>query len=208
MAESRWFERFYSLETPEDSRRLYSEWARTYDQDFAAPYGYVVPRETARAYLAEMRPEDQPVLDIGAGTGLVAEHLRALTVDAIDITQEMLDTAGAKGLYRNRIRADLTQRLPIRDADYGGFVCAGTFTHGHVGPVCLPELMRIARPGALFVLSIKPEAFDGFGFGSAFASLVADGAITPVRFVNVHAYEGAAHDHIDDLSLLAIFRRR
>jgi predicted TPR repeat methyltransferase len=120
-----------------------------------------------------MRPEDHPVLDAGAGTGLVAEHLRKLTVDAIDIARQMLDVAGAKGLYGNRICADLTRKLPIGDAQYGGFVCAGTFTHGHVGPVCLPELMRIARPGALFVLSIKPEAFDGFGFASAFAGLVA-----------------------------------
>ncbi len=84
---------------------------------------------------------------------------------------------------------------------------AGTFTHGHVGPVCLAELMRIARPGAVFALSINAQAFDAAGFGSAFAGLVADGAITPIRFHRTPIYEGATHEHAGDTMLVAIFRR-
>lgn len=200
-------EHAYALRTPEDSIRLYADWAATYDETFARSHGYVAAREVALAFLGETG-EREPVLDIGAGTGLVAEHLRELSVDGIDISREMLDVAGAKGLYRRRIRADLTRPLAIETASYGGLVSCGTFTHGHVGPVCLPELMRIARRDALFVLSIKPEVFDEAGFGSAFAGLVADGAITPVGFRRVRIYENATHDHADDTSLLAVFRRR
>lgn len=201
----------YALETPEDSVRLYRRWAADYDETFAHAHGYVAPREIARAYLAEAgadtRPQSGPVLDIGAGTGLVGEQLRDLTVDAIDISQEMLDAAAAKGLYRRRIRADLTGPLDIPDAEYAGFVSAGTFTHGHVGPACLPELMRVARPGAVFALSINAEAFDKAGFGSAFAALVADDMITPVRFCRAPIYEGATHEHAGDSMLIALFRR-
>ena len=107
--------------------------------------------------------------------------LDRLTLDAVDISGEMLDVAAAKGLYRRLIRADLTRPLDIADAQYGGFVSAGTFTHGHVGPACLPELMRIARSGAAFALSINAQIFDAAGFGSAFAGLVAEDAITPIR---------------------------
>lgn len=196
----------YSLKTPEDSVALYRDWAETYDSSFAEAHGYVVPGKVAAIYRAE--GGQAPVLDIGAGTGLVGEALGDIETDAIDISAEMLDVAGSKGLYRNRIVADLTQKLRIADASYAGFVSAGTFTHGHVGPLCLPELMRIARTDALFVLSIKEEMFDEAGFGSAFAGLVADGAITPIDFRRIRHYEGADHDHARDTGLVAVFRRR
>lgn len=195
----------YSLEKPEDSVAYYRDWAESYDTEFAETHGYVVPGKVARAFLEAGGAG--PVLDIGAGTGLVAAALGEVVVDGIDISQEMLDVAGAKGLYRNRICADLTRKLEIPDNAYAGFTSAGTFTHGHVGPVCLPELMRIARPGAVFALAINAQVFDGAGFGSAFAGLVADGAITPVSFAHVRYYEGAEHDHADDTGLMATFRR-
>lgn len=195
----------YDLKTPEDSVAYYRDWAEDYDEGFAASYGYVVPGLVARIFLEA--GGEGPVLDIGAGTGLVAEGLRGLEVDGIDISAEMLDVAARKGIYRRCIRADLTQPLEIADASYQGFISAGTFTHGHVGPVCLPELMRIARPGALFALSINAAVFDGAGFGSAFAGLVADGTIEPVRFRWVRHYEGADHEHAEDVGLIALFRR-
>jgi SAM-dependent methyltransferase len=212
--------RAYALKTPDDSVQLYRDWAGSYDETFVRAHGYVAAREAARAFLAEAGAAPGPVLgpvlgrvlgpvlDIGAGTGQVGEHLRALTVDGVDISREMLDVAAAKGLYRRRIVADLTQTLPIGDASYGGLISSGTFTHGHVGPACLPELMRVARAGALFVLSIKPEVFDEAGFGSAFAALVAARAITPIDFRRARIYENATHDHTADTTLLAVFRRR
>jgi SAM-dependent methyltransferase len=196
----------YSLKTPEDSVELYRDWAATYDNAFADTHGYVLPRR-----IAEIFREDGgrgPVLDIGAGTGLVAEALGDIEVDGIDISAEMLEVAGAKGLYQNRIVADLTKALDIPDASYAGFTSAGTFTHGHVGPGCLPELMRIATANALFVLAINEGVFDAAGFGSAFARLVAEGVITPVTFRRIRYYEDADHDHSDDEGLVAVFRRR
>ncbi|MEM0988842.1 MAG: class I SAM-dependent methyltransferase [Pseudomonadota bacterium] len=196
----------YALETPDDSRKLYRDWAETYDTGFAASHGYAVHRHVARVF--HEQGGDGPVLDIGAGTGLVAEALGDLEIDAIDISQEMLDIAGTKGLYRRRYCADLTAPLDISDQTYQGFVSAGTFTHGHVGPACLSELLRIARPGALFTVSIKTEVYDGEGFGSAFAKLVALGQITPLDFRHVRFYEeGAQHKHADDTGLVAFFRK-
>lgn len=197
----------YSLKTPDDSVELYRDWAETYDSGFADKMGYVYAKNVAAALLGELDGATPDVLDIGAGTGLVAEELPGLTVDAIDISQEMLDVANAKGLYRNYICADLTQPLDIVDAKYGAMISAGVFTHGHVGPACLPELMRIAAPGAVFVLGINSEVFDSAAFGSAFAELVADGMIEPVRFQKVACYADADHDHADTVIIVAVFRR-
>jgi len=194
----------YALETPEDSVAFYRGWAQTYDRDFAADQGYTTPRRVAQTFLDQ--GGQGPVLDIGAGTGLVGAELGDLVTDAIDISQEMLDVAGQKGIYRQLYCADLTQPLAIPDDSYAGMVSAGTFTHGHVGPACLPELIRIARPQALMVFSINTHVFDTAGFGSAFADLVADGRITPIQFQRTAIYEGADHAHADDTSLLAMFR--
>ena len=201
----------YALKTPEDSVELYRGWAENYDQAFAAAMGYVYDHHIARIYLEEQAGTPGEVLDVGAGTGLVAAQMEAqmpgVTMDAVDISQEMLDVAGAKGLYRARIQADLTQVLPIQDAAYDGLVSAGVFTHGHVGPGCLPELLRVAKPGAACVFGINGEVFDSMRFGSAFADLVGDGAITPVRFQRVNCYEGVSHDHADTTILAALFRK-
>ena len=198
----------YALETPADNAAYYRDFAARYDSGFAAETGYVVPREVARLFMAHAGPEHGPVLDIGAGTGLLAEHLGAFPVDGIDISPEMLAAAGAKGLYRRRIVADLTLPLDLPDASYGGLVSSGTFTHGHVGPVALAELLRVARPGALFCLGINLAVFDEAGFGSAFARLVADGAITPVAFRDLAFYEGVEHAHSNDRGVAALFSKR
>jgi SAM-dependent methyltransferase len=195
----------YEINGPEDAKRMYGDWAETYDESFGTAWGYIAPREIA-GILKDAHPEAQ-ILDIGAGTGLVAEHLRGLTVDALDITPEMLRVAGEKGLYRNLLQGDLTAVLDIADASYDAVISCGTFTHGHVGPECFPELLRITRPCALFVCGTIAPVLDGAGFGSALARLVAAGRITPVTFHDIPIYEGAEHPHTDDRGLVMVFRR-
>ena len=198
-------DRAYEIDGPEAAKALYADWAETYDDAFGGGWGYVAPKRIAELFRAEMDGND-PVLDIGAGTGLVAEHLRDLTVDAIDITPEMLAVAESKGLYRTRIVGDLLKPLAFADDTYGGVVSCGTFTHGHVGPACLPELLRVTRPGALFVCGTIPAVLDKLGFGSALATLVAQGRIEPVRFREIEIYEGAEHSHAGDRGLVMVFR--
>lgn len=200
-------DRAYDIAGPDDARRLYGAWAETYDDHFGAGWGYVAPREIARLFRDEMEPGHQPVLDAGAGTGLLAENLPGIEIDAVDITPEMLAKAEAKGLYRSRILADLTRPLDIADQSYGGVISCGTFTHGHVGPECLDELLRITRPGALFCCGTIAPVLDGAGFGSALARLVARDLISPVRFREIEIYEGADHSHADDRGLVILFNK-
>lgn len=196
----------YQINGPADARKMYGDWAQTYDQSFGAAWGYIAPREIAAILTGEIAP-GAAILDIGAGTGLVAEHLRGLTVDALDITPEMLEVARSKGLYRALMLGDLTQALDIPDASYDAIVSCGTFTHGHVGPVCFPELLRITRPGAVFACGTIGPVLDGAGFGSELARLVAHGKITPVAWRDIPIYEGAEHPHKDDRGLVMVFRK-
>lgn len=196
----------YQIKGPEDARRVYGEWAENYDQSFGAAWGYIAPREIAAILKAEVLACAE-ILDIGAGTGLVAENLRGLTVDALDITPEMLEVARGKGLYRNLMLGDLTKVLDIPDASYDAVISCGTFTHGHVGPECFPELLRITSPGAVFACGTIGPVLDGVGFGSALARLVAHGKITPIAWRDIPIYEGADHPHKDDRGLVMVFRK-
>lgn len=199
-------DRAYEIDGPESAKQLYGAWAQTYDSAFGAGWGYVAPREIAQLLLAEAG-EHTPILDIGAGTGQVAEHLQGALTDAIDITPEMLEIARTKGLYRNHIVGDLLQPLDIADQAYGAVISCGTFTHGHVGPDCLPELLRVTRPGAVFCCGTIAPVLDGAGFGSALAGLVAQGRISPVRYKQIDIYQGADHPHKDDKGLVMVFNR-
>lgn len=185
----------YALETPEDNLRLYRDWAARYNSDFAEGHGYVLPLRVAERF-AELGGRG-PVLDLGAWTGLRGEALQRLgvaPVDATDLSQEMLDVAGAKGVYRARFTGNMLERLPVADASYDGAVSSGTFTLGHVGPEALPEVLRILRPGGLCSLSINAAHFAARGFESALSGM--DGQITDLTLPEVAIYrEGAAGAH-------------
>ncbi len=197
----------YGLKTPADSVRLYRDWSDSYDSGFARRMDYRLPYVVADVFLDLAGPGDAPVLDAGAGTGLVAERLDGRAVDALDISPDMLAVAAGKGLYRATLVADMTATLPIDDAAYGGVVSAGTFTHGHVGPDAFDELLRVARPGALFVLSINSEAFVKLGFGPALEVL--GSRIEGLHYREVRNYGDAADpDHRADTAQIATFRKR
>ena len=214
-------QRAYSIHTPEDSVNLYRDWASTYDDEFANKLGYVYAANVAQLLkdancasahwwqrLWRHCPK-RDVLDLGAGTGLVAEHLAGSNVDGLDISAEMLEMATSKGLYRRTIVADLTKPLEISNSSYDAFISTGMFTHGHVGPGCLPELLRIARRGALFVLAVRDQVFDEYKFGSALALHVAAGEITPLDFSTVRIYDGIkVHPEMNATALVITFRKR
>ena len=203
----------YAVETPDDNRDLYGRWATTYESGFATRHAYVYHERVAATFTESVGPDDDPVLDIGCGTGLVGEALRALgdwTIDGLDLSLEMLDEARGKTardgspVYRDLHVADLTAPLEHGDGAWGSIVSAGTFTHGHVGPDAFDELYRIARIGALFVVGINPDHFEGQGYAGRFAEDADAGRITAPDFLRVPTY--SIGEHIDRLSVLAVFR--
>ena len=196
----------YALGDAEETKEFYRDWAETYDESFAEARGYASPREVARVFRAA-EGNNTPVLDIGAGTGLLGEALQGLVIDALDLSPEMLEVARGKGVYRNLMTGDLTGPLDIPSESYGGLVSTGTFTHGHVGAVCLAELWRIARPDALFVCTVIADVLDSAGFGSALAQMVARGQITPVAFHEFDIYDKPEGDHGTDRALIMQFRK-
>lgn len=198
----------YAVETPSENRRLYADWAETYDTSFAGDMDYQLPSHVARVF-TEVDWQG-PVLDLGAGTGLCGQSLAALAVtpiDGTDISQEMLDIAATKGVYRHLFSGDLTAHLPVADGTYAGVVSSGTFTHGHVGPEALDEVLRIAAPGGWISLSINATHWQKQGFDAAFDRL--SDKITERALIEVEIYgAGNTTEHRKDTGLIARFQKR
>ncbi len=199
----------YALSSDKDMRRLYAEWAQTYDAGFGDAMGYQLPRQVALAFAGA--GGTGPVLDFGAGTGLVADHLAHMNIgplDAVDLSAEMLAVARSKGRYRNLTDADIFQPghdLPL--GGYNGIVSAGTFTHGHVGPDGLRPLLALAAPGATCAISINAAHFDDAGFASVLALLEPEFAEITLKAVRIYD-DRADAAHRDDMAKILIVKTR
>lgn len=200
-----------SLSGPDACRDHYRAWARTYDNGFAAEMDYCLPAHVAAAFLDA--GGHGAVLDVGAGTGLLAERLREMgfagEIDALDFPAEMLAQAGGKRIYATLHQADITRPLGL-GRRYDGIVSSGTFTAGHVGPEALANLLDPARPAAVCALSINRRVWSSAGFDRALDDLVGNGRITGLQLSEVEVYGTAAvlidPDHAADRAVIALFR--
>ena len=200
----------YSVKTPEDNIKLYKVWASSYDDDFAKKNDYRSPVLISNYYDKYSNKNDVPVLDVGAGTGLIAEVMNkknTIDIDAIDISPEMLESAKSKNCYNKLLEADLTKNLDIDNNYYGAIVSAGTFTHGHIGPNALDELLRVTKPSGLFVITIHSKVYVNQNFEQKFQDI--NEQITDLTFHEEKAYgNNPDKDHGNDTVFITAFRKK
>lgn len=205
----------YSVKTPEDSRRLYAEWASTYNETFIKANDYVYPRTIAQKFDEFVaRTEVTTVVDIGCGTGAVGSYLANLRpnlkITGVDISAEMLAEASklkridGSPVYHDLIEVDLTAELPKKSFD--AMISAGTFTHGHLGAETFISLIALVRFNGWLVIGINAEHFLSQGFRSALQNAQDQGLTTHAQFHNVQIY-GPKSAHYGDLATIAIFQR-
>tara|TARA_Y100001970_G_C14218475_1_gene851103 strand:- start:1226 stop:1861 length:636 start_codon:yes stop_codon:yes gene_type:complete len=199
----------YSLQSPEDSIKLYKKWAKTYDNDFALNSDYLSPKKISNFFIKYSKNTDTPILDVGAGTGLVGQYLNIKNkkdIIGIDISSEMLHEAKLKNSYSSLIEADITKKIPLKNNSVGAIISAGTFTHGHVGPEVFDELLRIIKPGGLFVLSVNSKFFIKAGFEEKFIKI--KNLITSPLFKKFSAHGKNNNKTYDEVKIFAcIFRK-
>ncbi|MGR3491210.1 MAG: class I SAM-dependent DNA methyltransferase [Shimia sp.] len=195
----------YGAEGTDALRTLYHDWADTYDSAFVRATGYVLHVRVAAAFAAA--GGTGPVLDIGAGTGLVAEALRregVAPIDGVDLSPEMLAKAAAKGLYRRTYVADITEPTALPRGAYSGIVSAGTFTLGHLGPSALMEVLATCAPGALLTISVNAAHWEAAGFEQAVRDL---SGVREVSRQDAAIYDGSKeHPNVEDQGLILTLR--
>ena len=171
-------DRVYGARDVESLRSAYDEWAGDYDADLVAGLGWDAPVQAAAHLARHLAQRDAPVLDVGAGTGLVGEALAGhgfAHVEALDLSEKMLATCRAKGVYRGFHQAQLGLELLLPSDHFAAVVAVGVLTEGHAKPDCFDELTRVIRPGGRLVFALRPDVRERFGFKEAQEAFVAAG---------------------------------
>ncbi len=206
----------YSVKSPDDNRRLYAKWAATYETSFVDAKQYRYPKAIAEVFNDVVGPVTR-VLDIGTGTGLTGMYLLRLrpdlVIDGMDISPEMLAQAQSKlrqdgsAVYRALFERDLTRAVPNENPPYEALFSSGTFTHGHLGPECIANLLPLLEHNGWLVIGVNNEHFESRGFEQELASLVDLGLIQSPEILRIDVYEPGSVHHGDQARVI-ITRRR
>lgn len=183
----------YASTSPTESKRLYDEWAASYDADMASSaFDYLSPAICSRKVLENTSPgadkldQSLAILDAGCGTGLVGLKLRELgagVIDGVDLSTGMLDIARKAGVYRNLQEADLSVPMKqFQNNSYDVLICCGTLTHGHVGPKpALEEFCRVTKKGGLVVATVLGDIWESGGYKNEVERLEKEGVMGVVE---------------------------
>ena len=142
---------------------IYKNWASDYECDVINLAGYVGHIITSDLLLNYLRSNESIVLDAGCGTGLVGEILyknNFRNIDGVDFSQEMLNIAHQKNIYKSLKLVDLTKKLDYKNDSFDAIICAGTFTCGHVGPEALREMVRITKQGGYICFTVRKQEWE------------------------------------------------
>ena len=164
----------YKLKTTNEVMRYYDEWGDKdkYNKDMV-DWNYTGPKETAETFNKYEKNKDTLIFDAGCGTGLVGLELKKYSFKnfhGADLSQTLLDTV-PKDLYQKLVKVDLNKPIEVEDNFYGGVMCVGTFTFGHVKPNALDEFVRITKSGGLICFTINEGIHEKYGFDKKIISL-------------------------------------
>ncbi|XP_035678400.1 demethylmenaquinone methyltransferase-like [Branchiostoma floridae] len=149
---------------PETTAKHYDSWAGQYDEETVTRLHYTGHNVCADAVAKSLGGSDRGkvrILDVAAGTGLCGEELVQLgftDIDAVDGSQDMLNLAERKQIYK-RLICDFVgpNRLDIENDTYDAIACCGSFAPSHLKEDCLPELIRVVKPGGYIVITFREE---------------------------------------------------
>ena len=192
----------YDLKSPSDNIELYSLWAETYDSGFIDEMQYKLHFSVANEFI--FNGGEGLILDVGAGTGALAEALlqkRKFIVEATDISAEMLEIAKSKNIYTRSFLSDLTKEIPVNDNAYDGVVSSGTFTHGHVGPGAMHELVRVTKQGGLITISVNEKHWKALDFESEVKKLSQSTRDYTLKKISIYG-DQSLHNHKDDKAII------
>ncbi len=154
----------YAAKDSTEIAAVYDEGADEYERRILS-WGYSTPAVMAWFLGRYVAPGDGPILDAGAGTGLMGVLLSTLghgDVVGVDLSQRMLTQAREKGVYRALHRMDLAEPLDLLTDEFAASVASGVFAAGHAPPAALFELARVTRPGGHVIFSVRTDVYaDG-----------------------------------------------
>lgn len=138
-------------------RRLFDDFADRFDNTLVDRLGYAVPARLARFLRERDADIGTTVLDLGCGTGLLAEKLvrDGRVIDGVDLSPRMLAHARSKGSYRTLHAAELLVFLREARTPWDLIVAADVFIYvADLRPV-YDAVFACLVPGGCFAFSLE-----------------------------------------------------
>ncbi|WP_397543411.1 methyltransferase domain-containing protein [Roseovarius salis] len=174
----KFLDRVYGAGTPEATKAMYDAWAASYDAEIAEN-GYATPERVAAALHAHVADPATPVLDYGCGTGLSGLALRLAgfeVIDGMDPSEEMVEGARRKDIYRTLSVMDLDDPAPVPQDAYHAITATGVIGPG-AGPATLFDtLLTALPPGGLLAFSLNDHALADPQYEAAMTAWLEAGA--------------------------------
>ena len=141
----------------------YDKWAETYEADIASAWKDVptTAAEMLSRHLSqrlELFDPNVPLLDVGAGTGVMGAALAKLgftNIIGFDISASMLAQAEQKGVYRSLICCAIADEQLNDLEPVAGAIATGVLAERHGGPEDLQIIQRKIRRGGIFVFTVR-----------------------------------------------------
>ena len=173
----KWLEKVRRARDRNELEQIYGAWGQDYEREVMS-CGYNMPAIFAGLLGRYVRPQNGPILDVGAGTGILGASLFLLgykNLVAIDFSEGMLEVARRKGVYRELRQMVLGEYLDFSDRSFVAVTVMGVFGAGHAPLESFDELVRITRRGGHIVFSIRADEYLNQGFKQKQDALEGDG---------------------------------
>lgn len=151
----------------------YDDWAGSYDETLAA-WNYAAPEDSSSLIGPHLAPGAR-ILDVGCGTGLLADALSRkgdYLIDGIDVSALSLEQARQREAYDRLMQHDLTQLpLPVREDGYDGATCVGVLTYFDDAEPLLSELCRCVRSDGMITFTQRTDLWEKQDFSRVIDAL-------------------------------------
>jgi predicted TPR repeat methyltransferase len=152
-------------------RALFDDYAPKFDRHLTGSLAYRGPEliaDALRRACSKRLREYRFVLDLGCGTGLMAQALEGVfsSMEGVDLSPRMLEKAGKTKLYDALHEGELVSFLAARpSAEADLVVAADVFVYMAALDAAFREAHRVLRREGLFAFTVQAHEGDGFILG-------------------------------------------
>jgi len=181
----------HNLQDKNSLKEYYKKWSNTYDSDVKS-CEYNGPETITNILVNNFKIHGSHILDVGCGTGLIAEYLNKnkyqISIDGIDISHEMIEKAQTRNFYNNLKVVDVFDINKPQAKKYDFIISVGMFTHNHVGPTAIENILNYLDENGVFVFTVRNSYEEKTDFYNYIVELSKRGLIKKCQTIENQNY--------------------